>query len=191
MKKTILKQAGFTLIEILLVVGFIALAGIGIYYIYNKVKTENMIDEEARSEKRIFSDIQPFIANSSTGFSIDTAFLSDSHIISKSQVDSKNPELFTNRLGSNTMVSSVFREGDSRLIAIQFQYPHMSSQYCARLINIYAPDAAYISVKNTIIKNDLDSQNIITYDFANAVKTCTPQEKEADDFNITVAFKRQ
>ena len=40
---------GFTLIEILLVVGFIALAGIGIYVVYNKVQTGNAANTEARN----------------------------------------------------------------------------------------------------------------------------------------------
>ena len=39
--KNLNKKSGFTLVEILLVVGFIALAGIGIYTIYSKVQSSN------------------------------------------------------------------------------------------------------------------------------------------------------
>lgn len=40
---------GFTLIEILLVVGFIALAGLGVYIVYNKVSAGGQANTEARN----------------------------------------------------------------------------------------------------------------------------------------------
>ena len=43
------KRAGFTLVEILLVVGFIALAGIGIYTVYSKVQMSNAALTEAKN----------------------------------------------------------------------------------------------------------------------------------------------
>ncbi|MHA6898009.1 type 4 pilus major pilin [Ralstonia pseudosolanacearum] len=43
------KRKGFTLVEILLVVGFIALAGIGIYTLYTKVQNSNAALQEGKN----------------------------------------------------------------------------------------------------------------------------------------------
>lgn len=42
------KKKGFTLIEILLVVGFIALAVIGVYIVYDKFQTTHNVNQEVR-----------------------------------------------------------------------------------------------------------------------------------------------
>jgi cell division protein FtsB len=49
MKSTIRKRKGCTPVEILLVVGFIALAGIGTYTTYSKVKTSSTASQEAKN----------------------------------------------------------------------------------------------------------------------------------------------
>ena len=47
--KNLNKKSGFTLVEILLVVGFIALAGIGIYTVYSKVQLSNAALTEGKN----------------------------------------------------------------------------------------------------------------------------------------------
>ena len=47
--KLITRRKGFTLVEILLVVGFIALAGIGIYTVYTKVQMSNAALQEGKN----------------------------------------------------------------------------------------------------------------------------------------------
>ena len=49
MKLITRKRKGFTLVEILLVVGFIALAGIGIYTVYTKVQMSNAALQEGKN----------------------------------------------------------------------------------------------------------------------------------------------
>lgn len=56
------RSKGFTLVEILLVVGFIALASIGIYAVYNKVATTQKASETARGLLLIKNGINELFA---------------------------------------------------------------------------------------------------------------------------------
>lgn len=56
--KSTTKKKGFTLIEILLVVGFIALAGIGVYVVYDKVETANIVNKEYRNIQTLNAGIK-------------------------------------------------------------------------------------------------------------------------------------
>jgi type II secretory pathway pseudopilin PulG len=57
------KSKGFTLVEILLVVGFIALASIGIYAVYNKVTTTAKANQENRNMQTIRAGIKQLFGN--------------------------------------------------------------------------------------------------------------------------------
>lgn len=57
------KKKGFTLIEILLVVGFIALAGLGVYTVYEKVSLANAVESELRNFKIIHAGIKSLYSN--------------------------------------------------------------------------------------------------------------------------------
>lgn len=63
--KKIKKSKGFTLIEILLVVGFIALAGIGVYIVYDKVTTSQSVNAEVRNLDTLRAGIKNIYAASS------------------------------------------------------------------------------------------------------------------------------
>lgn len=57
------KSKGFTLVEILLVVGFIALAGIGIYTIYSKVQISNQANQESRNLDTLRAGVKSLYAS--------------------------------------------------------------------------------------------------------------------------------
>ena len=57
------KNKGFTLVEILLVVGFIALASIGIYAVYNKVTTTSKANQENTNLQTIRAGIKQLFGN--------------------------------------------------------------------------------------------------------------------------------
>lgn len=57
------KSKGFTLIEILLVVGFIALASVGVYTIYSKVQVSNNANAESRNLDLIRAGIKTLYAS--------------------------------------------------------------------------------------------------------------------------------
>lgn len=64
--KKSLKSKGFTLIELLIAVGFIAVASAGVYYIYNKVKSSQDANTEARNLDAIRAGIKNLYASSNT-----------------------------------------------------------------------------------------------------------------------------
>ena len=57
------KNKGFTLVEILLVVGFIALASIGIYAVYNKVTTTSKANQENTNLQTLKTGIKQLYGN--------------------------------------------------------------------------------------------------------------------------------
>ncbi len=57
------KNKGFTLVEILLVVGFIALASIGIYAVYNKVTTTSKANQENNNLQTLKTGIKQLFGN--------------------------------------------------------------------------------------------------------------------------------
>ena len=59
------KKLGFTLIEILLVVGFIAVAGIGVYTVYGKVQQGQAANSEARNIDTIRAGVKNLFAGAS------------------------------------------------------------------------------------------------------------------------------
>lgn len=61
-----LKAKGFTLIELLIAVGFIAVASAGVYYIYNKVKSGQDANAEARNLDALRAGIKNLYASSNT-----------------------------------------------------------------------------------------------------------------------------
>lgn len=64
--KKSLKSKGFTLIELLIAVGFIAVASAGVYYIYNKVKSSQDANTEARNLDALRAGVKNLYASTSS-----------------------------------------------------------------------------------------------------------------------------
>ena len=74
------KKSGFTLVEILLVVGFIALAGIGIYTIYNKVQMSNAALTEGKNLDTIRAGVKGLFAGRNNYTLITNQILNDARV---------------------------------------------------------------------------------------------------------------
>ena len=74
------KRAGFTLVEILLVVGFIALAGIGIYTVYSKVQMSNAALTEGKNLDTIRAGVKNLYGGSQRYTGLTNTVLNDARV---------------------------------------------------------------------------------------------------------------
>ena len=71
---------GFTLVEILLVVGFISLAGIGIYTVYAKVQQSNAALTEGKNLSTIRAGVKNLFGSSSNYANVANSVLNDARV---------------------------------------------------------------------------------------------------------------
>ncbi len=78
--KNMRKNLGFTLVEILLVVGFISLAGIGIYATYSKVQRSNSALQEIKNLSLFKYGIKNLYGNSQNYAGLSNAVINNARI---------------------------------------------------------------------------------------------------------------
>lgn len=71
---------GFTLIEILLVVGFIALAGLGVYVVYNKVSAGGAANTESRNLDTLRAGVKTLFGGSSNYASVTNLVVNQARV---------------------------------------------------------------------------------------------------------------
>ena len=86
--KNLNKKSGFTLVEILLVVGFVALAGIGIYTVYSKVQTSNMALQEGKNLDTLRAGIKNLYAGRQRHTGLNNTVVNDARITPDSMRES-------------------------------------------------------------------------------------------------------
>lgn len=74
------KKNGFTLVEILLVVGFIALAGIGIYTVYTKVQMSNAALSEGKNLDTLRAGVKNLFGGSQNYTGVSNEVVNDARI---------------------------------------------------------------------------------------------------------------
>ena len=80
MKLSKKKNKGFTLVEVLLVVGFIALAGIGVYTLYSKVQMSNTALAEGKNLDTIRAGVKNLFGGTQNYTDVKNAVLNDARI---------------------------------------------------------------------------------------------------------------
>jgi type II secretory pathway pseudopilin PulG len=137
MKLNFKKQSkGFTLIEILLVVGFIALASVGVYTIYNKVQISNNANAESRNIDLIRSGVKSLYA-SQTNYGAAAAnlntILNNARIVPEvmngGQTGTAN---ITNSFGGAVTVTVVGLNGGTNN-AFRITYAQVPAAVCTKL----------------------------------------------------------
>ena len=80
------QSKGFTLVEILLVVGFIALAGVGIYATYNKVQVSNQANVESRNIDTIRAGIKGLYGSKSAYTGLTNTVINQAKITPRTHI---------------------------------------------------------------------------------------------------------
>lgn len=141
---------GFTLIEILLVVGFIALAGIGIYVVYNKVQTGNAANTEARNLDTIRAGVKNLYGGSVNYAGIGAPVLINGHVVPDSMVSGNT---IVNSFGGTVTVAATTFGGGAANNAFTITYPNVPLDVCSKLTTTAGQGYNQVVVAGTTVKD--------------------------------------
>lgn len=131
---------GFTLIEILLVVGFIALAGLGVYVVYNKVSAGGAANAEARNLDTLRAGTKTLYGGASTYGTVGTPInpiLNDARVTPDSMrvVPYKQGEAtITNSFGGTVTVAPVTLGNGAPGNGFRITYNNVPGSVCSKLV---------------------------------------------------------
>jgi len=134
------KSKGFTLIEILLVVGFIALAGIGVYIVYDKVTTSQAVNTENRNVDTIRAGAKNIYAGAKDYTGISQAVLANAKVVPDSMLTTSGTPPSTtinSSFGGTIAVAPVaFNGGTNNAFTLTFSA--VPADVCSRFVTTAA-----------------------------------------------------
>ncbi len=125
------KSKGFTLVEILLVVGFIALAGIGIYTIYSKVQISNQANQESRNLDTLRAGVKSLYASRPNFIGVNNTVANQARVTPDNMRTETITEII-NSFGGNVEVSPVGLGGGTNN-GFVIQYDDVPGAVCTKL----------------------------------------------------------
>ena len=161
-------KKGFTLVEILLVVGFIALAGIGIYTVYTKVQMSNSALNESRNINLIKAGIKNLYGSSQGYTGLTNSVLNDARATPDSmrKLPYTSPDnIITNSFGGAVTVLPATLGGAGLNNGFQITYPKVPGEVCSRLVTMMDKNIEQITVAGTVVKPyGTGNLNVVTLD---------------------------
>lgn len=180
------REKGFSLLELLLVMGVIAALIIAAFIIYPKVMSHTKVNNELRNISTILTGIKSLYAGSAdlTGFS--NTVVSKAKILPDNMVVKGSPNTFKNSWqGSFYMMlnSNITSNGNIIWNAISVSTGGIPSSDCLRLTN-----ELYRAYDKELVFMTVNSQNVysgsMVYDLNNAATQCS--KKESTDVTIVI-----
>lgn len=174
---------GFTLIEVLLVIGFIAIAGVGTFITYKKLTEDQSTLEETQNVLRIIQESKALV-KSQTNVNIDTNLLTQYRILNNNDIyESK----YRSKLPFLIDFSSL-KNSYNRTTHIRITYNNINGEYCGKLLTKYASMADFVSVDIVVLKNNIDKDNPVTYSLDKTLAACERASLSKVHFNSTLLF---
>lgn len=148
---------GFTLIEVLLVVGFIALASIGVYVVYNKVQTGNAANTEARNIDALRAGVKNIYGGSTSYNGLDNTVALQARIVPDNMRSAAAGATdITNSFGGRvTVASTSFGTGAAPNNAFTIQYEGVPIDVCAKLATSAGAGFNRVQVNGTQVKSTI------------------------------------
>lgn len=150
------KNRGFTLVEILLVVGFIAVAGLAVYVTYNKVSSSGQANTETRNLSTLQAGVKSLYGGSTNYTGITNAVLNDGRVTP----DSMRPIPYTlgatainNTFGGTVDVIATTLGGGTANNGFQITYNRVPGSVCAKLVTTGGTSFDQITVNGATVKN--------------------------------------
>lgn len=145
------QNKGFTLVEILLVVGFIALAGIGIYTIYAKVQVSNQANTESRNLDTLRAGIKSLYGGRPNFNGVSATVANNARVTPDSMRTPGSASLITNTFGGTVLVAArSFAPGADN--AFMITYPSVPSAVCSKLVTSAGVQFNHVEVEGTAVK---------------------------------------
>lgn len=176
-------QKGFTLIEILLVIGFIAIASIGTFITYKKLTEDQATLEETQNILRIITESKS-LTKSQTNVNIDTNLLAQYRIIN-------NKDIYNSKYKSKLpflIDFSSLKNSYNRTTHLRLTYNNINGEYCGKLLSKYANNSDFISVDIEVLKNNIDKDNPVSFSLEKMFASCERASLSKINFNITLLF---
>jgi len=142
------KKQGFTLIEILLVVGFIALAGIGIFVTYNTVVTGNAANTEGNNLNAIRAGTINLFATAQTTYGLTNTVLNNAAVIPEPM--RRPPGGIVNSFGGDVTVASLTITNPND--GFRITYTAVPGTVCTRLATGPGSQFNRVTVGTTVVK---------------------------------------
>ena len=144
------QKRGFTLIEILLVVGFIAVAGIGVYTVYNKVTLGNAANTEGRNIDTLRAGVKNLFAGASSTANLTNTVVNNAGITPTPMQTAGTPANITNSFGGAVVIAPV------TLVAandgFRITYPSVPGSVCTKLVTGTGTQFDRVTVGATVVK---------------------------------------
>lgn len=160
---------GFTLVEILLVVGLITIMGIGVYSVYKNAQSNTVAENDAELFTGMFEKLRQataavsdFTAFANVGGTTPTNNFITSGIVPSKNISGTN---ITNFKGYNINVASTITTPKQ----MSFDLTGYNNQECIKLVNRLYPISDYMNVAGVVLKNP---PAIVTIDPIGAVGAC-------------------
>lgn len=159
------KNKGFTLIEILLVVGFIALASAGIYTIYSKVQVSNKANAESRNLDLIRAGVKSLFASKTNFTGLDNTVVNAGRITPENMKTSAATEII-NSFGGPVTVAPIGLNGGTNN-GFRITYDQVPGDICIKLASAAGAQFDVVTIgTNTPVKafgvNEINVVNVTT-----------------------------
>lgn len=146
-------KKGFTLVEILLVVGFIALAGIGIYTVYAKVQMSNAALNEGKNLDTLRAGVKSLYGGTQNYATLTNIVLNNARVTPESMRAvpyNSGDATITNTFGGAVSVLPLSLGGTNNLFAVT--YPKVPGAICSRLVTGAGTAWDQITVGGIVVK---------------------------------------
>ncbi len=163
---------GFSLIEILLVVGFVALASVGVYTIYNKVQVTNQANQEARNIDLIRAGVKSLYGSKTNFGTVTNTVVNQGRITPENMRDTDTTNLtniFNSFGGTVTVAPGTLGSGAANNAFI-ITYSNVPAAICIKLASAGGAQFDQVSIGADIVTgvvkaygvNDIDVVQITT-----------------------------
>lgn len=144
------KISGFTLIESMLVIGFIATASVGVYGIYNKAQSISVANNESMMLNKFRDDIVGMYESSDSYLGIDNTILNQARITPFQMRDGSATNII-NRFGGAVTVAP-FTFGGAPNSGFRITYPQVKVSSCPNMAIALADRFNAITINGTAVK---------------------------------------
>lgn len=142
------KNAGFTLLELLLVIGIAAIIGAGIYMVYNKVSVGQQAESESRTLDTLRAGVKSIYAASPDYGTVTKAVLIAGRVVPDNMVSGTN--LVNSFGGSVTVLPKNLGAGTNN--GFEITYPSVPGAVCAKLVTTAGAQFDAVTVGTTAVK---------------------------------------
>lgn len=148
-------RKGFTLFEMLIILGFFVLVGLGIYAFYSKVKNSNIALQESKNLNLLKAAVKNLYGNSQSYVGLNNELLNNSRLTPD------NMRVFPlvypdsnikNSFGGAVVVAPVLLVGSGMNYGFRISYSKVPGEICVKLVNMINNNMEQITVNGVLVK---------------------------------------